>query len=72
VDPGPFFYIANYYLFPLYTLNPFFQQTGEIDNIIVSWDKVLDFVVCRFHVAAGVKLRPGQVIWRYCPELSQS
>jgi hypothetical protein len=29
------------------------QQTGEIDNLIVSWGKVLGCVVCRFHVAAG-------------------
>jgi hypothetical protein len=29
------------------------QQTGEIDNLTVSWDKVLGCVVCRFHVAAG-------------------
>jgi hypothetical protein len=28
------------------------QQTGEIDNLIVSWGKVLGCVVCRFHVAA--------------------
>jgi hypothetical protein len=34
------------------------QQTGEIDNLTVSWGKVLDCVVCRFHVAAGAKLRP--------------
>jgi hypothetical protein len=26
------------------------QQTGEIDNLTVSWDKVLGCVVCRFHV----------------------
>jgi hypothetical protein len=32
------------------------QQTGVIDNLIVSWDKVLGCVVCRFHVAAGAKL----------------
>jgi hypothetical protein len=32
------------------------QQTGEIDNLTVSWDKVLGCVVCRFHVAAGAKL----------------
>jgi hypothetical protein len=31
------------------------QQTGEIDNLIVSWGKVLGCVVCRFHVAAGEK-----------------
>jgi hypothetical protein len=29
------------------------QQTGEIDNLIVSWGKVLGCVVCRFHVAAS-------------------
>jgi hypothetical protein len=33
------------------------QQTGEIDNLIVSWVKVLGCVVCRFHVAASEKLR---------------
>jgi hypothetical protein len=32
------------------------QQTGEIDNLIVSWGKVLGCVVCRFHVATGEKL----------------
>jgi hypothetical protein len=29
------------------------RQTGEIDNLIVSWGKVLGCVVCRFHVAAS-------------------
>jgi hypothetical protein len=32
------------------------QQTGGIDNLIVSWGKVLGCVVCRFHVVAGEKL----------------
>jgi hypothetical protein len=36
------------------------QQTGEIDNLTVSWDKVLGCVVCRFHVAAGAKQSPGR------------
>jgi hypothetical protein len=36
------------------------QQTSEIDNLTVSWGKVLSCVVCRFHVAAGAKLRPGR------------
>jgi hypothetical protein len=36
------------------------QQTGEIDNLIVSWDKVLGCVVCRFHVAVGAKQSPGR------------
>jgi hypothetical protein len=36
------------------------QQTGEIENLTVSWGKVLGCLVCRFHVAAGAKLRPGR------------
>jgi hypothetical protein len=36
------------------------QQTGEIDNLTVSWDKVLGCVVWRFHIAAGAKLRSGR------------
>jgi hypothetical protein len=35
------------------------QQTDEIDNLTVSWDKVLGCVLCRFHVAAGAMQRPG-------------
>jgi hypothetical protein len=74
VDPGPFFYIVItvYHLLFLFTflqttifyhsirLILCLQQTGEIDNLTVSWNKVLSCVVCRFHVAAGTKLRPGQ------------
>jgi hypothetical protein len=74
VDPGPFFYIAItvYLLLELFTflqttifyhsirLILCLQQTGEIDNLTISWDKVLGCVVCRFHVAAGAKLRPRQ------------
>jgi hypothetical protein len=75
VDPGPFFYIAIavYYLLTLFTflqtitfyhlirLILCLQQTGEIDNLIVSWDKVLGCVVCRFHVAAGEKLHADKL-----------
>jgi hypothetical protein len=71
VDPGPFFYIliTVYYLLALFTFSQtiiFYhtirlilclQQTGEIDNLSVSWGKVLSCVVCRFHVTAGTKLR---------------
>jgi hypothetical protein len=43
------------------------QQTDEIDNLTVSWDKVLGCVVCRFHVAAGEKLHAdkisGAIVW---------
>jgi hypothetical protein len=74
VDPGPFVYtvIAVYHLLVLFTflrttifyhsihLIRCLQQTGEIDNLTVSWDKVLGCVVCRFHVAAGANLRPGR------------
>jgi hypothetical protein len=74
VDPGPFFYIVItvYHLLVLFTflqttifyhsirLILCLQQTGEIDNLTVSWGKVLGCVVCRFHVDAGAKLRPGR------------
>jgi hypothetical protein len=81
VDPGPFFYIAIavYYLLTLFTFLQaiiFYhsirsilclQQTGEIDNRTVSWDKVLGCVVCRFHIAAGEKLHAekffGAIVW---------
>jgi hypothetical protein len=72
VDPGPFFYIVItvYYLLALFTFSQitifyhticlilYLQQTGEIDNLTVSWGKVLGYVVCRFHVVAGAKLHP--------------
>jgi hypothetical protein len=98
--PVHFFYIAItvYYLLVLFTFLQtisFYnsirlilcsQQTGEIDNLTVSWDRVLGCVVCRFHVAAGEKLHAdkfsGAVNYmlakcqasflRRCPELSQS
>jgi hypothetical protein len=74
VDPGPFFYIVItvYHLLALFTflqtiifyhsirLILCLQQTGEIDNLTVSWSKVLACVVCRFHVVAGAKLCPGR------------
>jgi hypothetical protein len=84
--PVHFFYIAItvYHLLVLFTflqtiifyhsirLILCLQQTGEIDNLIVSWDKVLGCVVCRFYIAAGANLHPGQAIWRHSPEPSQS
>jgi hypothetical protein len=74
VDPGPFFYtvITVYHLLALFIffqttifyhsirLILCLQQTVEIDNLTVSWRKVLGCVVCRFHVAVGAKLRPGR------------
>jgi hypothetical protein len=72
VDPDPFFYIVItiYYLLALFTFSQtiiFYhsiclilclQQTGEIYNLTISWGKVLGYIVCRFHVTAGAKLRP--------------
>jgi hypothetical protein len=72
VDPGPFFYIVItvYHLLALFIFSQttifyhpiclivYLQQTCENDNLTVSWSKVLGCVVCRFHVAAGAKLRP--------------
>jgi hypothetical protein len=72
VDPGPFFYIVItvYHLLTLFTflqttifyhsirLILCLQKTGEIDNLTVSWGKVLGCVVCRFYITAGAKLRP--------------
>jgi hypothetical protein len=74
MDPSPFFYIAItvYLLLVLFTFlqaTTFYhsirsilclQQTGDIDNLTVSWDKVLGCVVCRFHVAAGEKLHANK------------
>jgi hypothetical protein len=74
MDPGPFFYtvITVYHLLALFTflqtitfyhsirLILCLQQTSEIDNLTISWGKVLGCVVCRFYVAAGAKLRPGR------------
>jgi hypothetical protein len=37
------------------------QKTGEIDNLTVSWGKVLGCVVCRFHVAASEKLHADKL-----------
>jgi hypothetical protein len=80
VDPGPFFYIAIIVLLLLsiftflqtitfyhsIRLILYLQQTDEIDNLIVSWGKVLGCVVCRFHVVAGEKLHadkfPGAIV----------
>jgi hypothetical protein len=70
MDPDPFFYIYNivYYLLALFTFSQttiFYhtiylilclQQTGEIDNLTVSWGKV-GCVVCKFYVVAGANLR---------------
>ena len=39
---------------PHYTSNPLLQQAGEIDNLTVSLGQSTWFVLCRFHVGAGI------------------
>jgi hypothetical protein len=48
------------------------QQTGEIDNLTVSWGIFFGCVVCRFHVAVGAKLCPDKTPYINCLELSPS
>ena len=36
-----------------YTYNLCFKQTGEIDNLIASWEQSICLCVCRFRVAAS-------------------
>jgi hypothetical protein len=73
MDPGPIsFCLTVYYFTCLFTFSHAItyyhsicsilclQQTGEIDNLIVSWGKFLGCVVCRFHVVAGAKQSPGR------------
>jgi hypothetical protein len=55
-----YFYLHTITLLPLDTLNPLFTANREIDNLIVSWGKVLGCVVCRFKVATGAKQSPGR------------
>jgi hypothetical protein len=66
--------LAYYYLYHLIRLILCLQQTGEIDNLIVIWGKVLGCVVCRFHVAAGEKLHtdkyPSGAIFRSVAKLA--
>ena len=39
---------------PHYTSNPLLQQAGEIDNLTVTLGQSILFVLCRFHVGAGI------------------
>ena len=66
MDPGPILFTeiqstailvllfsANNHL-PHYTSNPLLQQAGEIDNLAVSLGQSTWFVLCRFHIGAGI------------------
>jgi hypothetical protein len=54
------YFLAYYYLYHSICSILCLQQTGEIDNLIISWGKVLGCVVWRFHIAAGAKQSPGR------------
>ena len=65
MDPGPILYTeiqstAIVLLFslnnhlPHYTSNPLLQQASEIDNLAVLLGQSTWFVLCRFHVGAGI------------------
>jgi hypothetical protein len=67
VDPGPFSIIllSLVYFLALFTLlhsllfstryahNLCFKQTGEIDNLIVSWEQSICLCVCRFRITSS-------------------
>jgi hypothetical protein len=48
------------------------QQIGEIDNLIISWGKVLSCVVCRVHIAAGEKLHADSILLAPLSKVSRS
>jgi hypothetical protein len=86
VDPGPILIILQspiyfsrtvYFTSILllfstrYTHNLCFKQTGEIDNLIASWEQSICLCVCRFHVAAS-KQSLDEAPYINCPLLSQT
>jgi hypothetical protein len=54
-----------------YAHNLCFKQTGEIDNLIASWEQSIWLRVCRFRVAAG-KQSLDEVPYINCLKLSQT
>jgi hypothetical protein len=86
VDPGPISIIllsSVYFTHTVYftrILLPFsiryahnlcFKQTGEIDNLIASWEQSIWLCVCRFHVAAS-KQSLDEAPYINCLKLSQT
>src|SRR3954465_10694478 len=47
------FLAANHHHLPHHIVNPLLQQTGELDNLTVSWGKVLSLCCAGFHVACN-------------------
>jgi hypothetical protein len=54
-----------------YAHNLCFKQTGEIDNLIASWEQSTWLCVCRFRVAAS-KQSLDEAPYINCPQLSQT
>jgi hypothetical protein len=54
-----------------YAHNLCFKQTGEIDNLIASWEQSIWLCVCRFHVAASMQSL-DEAPYINCPKLSQT
>jgi hypothetical protein len=54
-----------------YTYNLCFKQTGEIDNLIASWEQSTWLCVCRFRIAAS-KQSLDKAPYINCPKLSQT
>jgi hypothetical protein len=80
---SPVYFTHTVYFLALFTLLAFstifhsirsylcFKQTGEIDNLIASWEQSTWLCVCRFHVAAS-KQSLDKAPYINCPLLSQT
>ena len=86
MDPGPIsimllspvYYTRTVYftrillsLSTRYAHNLCFKQTGEVDNLIVSWEQSIWLCVCRCRVAAS-KQSLDEAPYINCPKLSWS
>src|SRR3954469_9429705 len=73
MDPGPMFTIdtsstvtcllaTNHYL-PHHTFNPLLQQTGEVDNQLIRWGKVLSLCCAGLRVACNTYVTFPSSYW---------
>ena len=54
---------ANHHYIPHHTVNPLFQQTGEIDNLTVCWGKVLSLCCAGLRVACNTCVTFPSSLW---------
>jgi hypothetical protein len=66
-----FFYSHTSTVFHSIRSNLCFKQTGETDNLIVSWEQSIWLCVCRFRIAAS-KQSLDEAPYINCPKLSQT